>query len=264
MAKTAKVSILWFLVFVSGLLLAGCAATMNLVDYGTMKTDVSMGKTVFLSPVDKDVKTVYLSVHNTSRNQNITGDLRSEIASGLREKGYQIVNMPSRADYILQANIRYEGRWKQGMSFGDTLSGTGIGALSGLGLSGWRSATSTLAGGFVGGAVGFLADAATRVNTEVILVDLRITERLARGEDITGRKVHESDITSGEQTSGGIGTHASAPASEITPTTVSSSREGVKTYDTAIAAKAMQVHLSSEKASAKLVEIAGREIAGIF
>jgi hypothetical protein len=116
-------------------ILAGCAATTRMIDYGTMKTDVAMSESIFLSPTEAP-KTIYIQSRNTSSNQNITGLFESSILSGIQAKGYQIVQKPLQATYILQTNIRYLGEWKEGMNFQDTLTGAGLGALAGLGLGG--------------------------------------------------------------------------------------------------------------------------------
>lgn len=252
-----------FLLFlVSVVIMSGCTAVTRVVDYGQMKTNVAMGETVFLSPSDKDVRSVYIDVRNTSKNQAITNDLRSLIISDITSKGYEIAKKPSHADYILQANIRYEGEIKEGMRLEGMVTGASIGALSGLGV--WNNATGTIAGGLAGGALGFVADLATRVKTEIILVDLQITEKLAEGDDIIGQKVNKTSVTSKAQSEGGIGTIKDSPTAQTTIKSVESNKKGMNIYNTAVAAKAMQINLDSVEASKALISIAGGQIAGIF
>jgi len=50
--------------------LSGCAATTRVIDYGTMKTDVAMSESIFLSPTEAP-KTIFIQARNTSSNQNI-------------------------------------------------------------------------------------------------------------------------------------------------------------------------------------------------
>ncbi|MBI4685681.1 MAG: hypothetical protein HY755_10835 [Nitrospirae bacterium] len=47
----------------------GCAAASRMIDYGSMKTDVAMGGSVFLTPSDS--KTILVQIKNTSSNQGI-------------------------------------------------------------------------------------------------------------------------------------------------------------------------------------------------
>lgn len=244
------------------IVMSGCTAVTRVVDYSQMKTNVAMGETVFLSPSDKDVRSVYIDVRNTSKNQTITNELRSIIVADITGKGYELAKKPSHADYILQANIRYEGEVKEGMRLEGMMTGASIGALSGLGV--WNNATGTIAAGVAGGALGFVADMATRVKTDIILVDLQITERLAEGEDIIGQKVNKTSITSKAQSDGGIGTIKDSPTAQTTIKSVESSKKGVNIYNTAVAAKAMQINLDSVEASKALISIAGGQISGIF
>jgi hypothetical protein len=252
------------LISMVGVMLAGCAATTRLIDYGSMKTDVAMNESIFLTPTEAS-KTIYIQTRNTSSNQNITGLFESSILSGIRAKGYQIVQKPSQATYILQTNIRYMGEWKQGMNFQDTLTGAGLGALAGLGLGGpHHYAGGAAVGGIIGSGIGFAADLATRVRTEIIVVDFQITERLSREEDITGQKVEKREHVIESKVLGAIGTKPDLPTSKTVGKQVSSTKEGVKIYNSAVAAKAAQVNLNVNEASQRLIETASRQIAGIF
>lgn len=152
--KTMKV----FLLLLSLTLLAGCGAATRMVDYGEMKTDVAMSESVFLTPTDAP-KTVFAQIRNTSSHQAITGEFESVVLSNIQGKGYRLVQRPSEATYILQANIRYLGEWRDGMSLEGTLTGSGLGALAGLGLSG-GSRGVTGVGGLLGAGLGWAADMA--------------------------------------------------------------------------------------------------------
>jgi len=245
-------------------MLTGCAATTRLIDYGTMKTDVAMSESIFLSPTEAP-KTIYIQTRNTSSNQNITGLFESSTLSGIQAKGYQIVQKPSQATYILQTNIRYLGEWKEGMNFEGTVTGAGLGALAGLGIGGpHHYAGGAIAGGLIGAGIGFVADVATRVKTEIIVIEFQITERLSEQEDLTGQQVDKTEIITDTKVMGGMGTQPDLPTSKTTDRRVSSSKPGTKIYNAAIAAKAAQVNLNVDEAAQRLIETAGRQIAGIF
>ncbi len=244
--------------------LSGCAAATRMIDYGTMKTDVAMSESIFLTPTEAP-KTIFIQVRNTSSNQNVTPTFQSLVISGIQGKGYQIVQKPSEATYILQANIRYSGEWKQGMNFGGTLTGAGLGALAGLGIGGpHHYGTGAAVGGILGAGLGFVADLATRVRTEIMVIEFQITERLSEQEDITGQKVTESEYISETKVLGGMGTRPDFPTSKMTSRQVSSSKPGTKIYKAGVAARAAQVNLNVEEATGRLIENAGRQIAGVF
>jgi len=254
----------YFLLMAVLVVLVGCAAATRMIDYGKMQTDVAMSESIFLTPTEA-AKNIFIQIRNTSSDQNITGTFESLILSGIQGKGYQIVQKPSRVTYILQGNIRYKGEWKQGMSWEGTLTGAGLGALTGLGLGGpHHYGTGAAVGGILGAAAGFVADVATRIKTEIIVIEFRITERLSPEEDITGQKVEKSEYTTESKVLGGMGTRPDLPTSKTVDRRVSTSKEGVKIYDAAVAAKAMQVGLDVNEATQRLIENAARQIVGIF
>lgn len=239
----------------------GCAATQRMIDYSSMKTDVAMGESIFLTP--SDTKTILVQVKNTSSNQNITSVFEPIVLAGLQSRGYKVVQKPSEAAYLLQTNIRYIGEWKQGMDFSGTLTGAGLGALAGLGLSSPNHyGSGALAGGIIGSVVGFVADAATRVKTALIVIDIQIAERISAEQDVFGIDTEEAKTVSSAKSLGGMGTSEEFPSTTIAQKKVSSKK--AKVYTTAVAAKAAQVNLDVNEAYKVLIETAGRQVAGIF
>lgn len=253
-----------FVVLLAIFSLFGCAAASRMIDYGSMKTDVAMSETIFLSPTDAPKK-VLIQVRNTSSNQEASDRLESVIASRIRSKGYEIVNSPKEATYLLQVNLRYLGEYKDGMNFQDTLTMGTAGALTGLGLSSRGDyGRGAAIGGIIGAIGGFALDTATRVRTEIIAIDIQITELLSPGEDLTGQKVLKYQTAMQSGVMGGIGAKQNAPTMTTTFQQVGSTKEGVNVYTAGVAAKAMQVNLNVAEATGRLIEIAGRQIAGIF
>lgn len=262
MKKTALV-----LVGLMAVVLSGCAAATRMIDYGHMKTDVAMSESIFLTPTEAP-KTIFIQTRNTSSNQGITGVFESTLLSAIQAKGYQVVQKPSEATYIPQINIRYMGEWKQGMDFGGTVTGAGLGALAGLGIGagvggpGHRAGGAIIGsgvGGVIGAGLGFAADMATRVRTEIIVIEFQITERLSEEEDITGQRV-----TGEQRMRFPVAPVPGAPIGMSGKRIVTSSKPGTKIYTGAVAARAAQVNLNVNEASQRLVETAGRQIAGIF
>lgn len=256
------VKVFWILVLIA--LVSGCAAVGKTIDYGEMKADVKMSESIFLSPTNAE-RTVYVQARNSSSNQYATSLLDSVLQSDLRQKGYTLVLNPAEATYILQANIRYVGEFKEGMDYGNTFSGASLGALAGLGLSNSRNAGSGAAvGAIAGGLIGLMLDAATRVTTCIAVVEIQITERLAEGEDITGQQVKKTEWTAEAKPQGGLGAASDPAGMTVRKQRVTSDRAGTKIYSAGVAARAAQIGLDVDAASNKLIEAAARQIAGIF
>lgn len=154
--------------------LVGCAATERVIDYSTMKTDVKMDKSIFLEPLAKSPKTIYLEVKNTTNRPDLVASFQPLLASQLQNKGYVITDDPDRADYWIQSNIRYIGIYNDKIIKDGIVTGAAVGALSGLAIAG--SAAGVAGGALVGGALGVGADVATRTKTQIIAIDMRISE----------------------------------------------------------------------------------------
>lgn len=157
------------------LALLGCAATERVIDYSEMKTDVKMDRSVFLQPISKSPKTVYVEVKHTTNRPDLVGGFEPVLIGMIQGKGYQIVTNPHRADYLIQSNIRYIGTYYDGIMRDGVITGAAVGALSGLAIA--RSAAGIAGGALVGGALGMGADIATRTKTQVIAIDVRVTEQ---------------------------------------------------------------------------------------
>ena len=81
-------------VLVAGLLI-GCLTT-------TLQTNATMSQSIFLDPVAKEKRVVFLNIKNTSgHNVNLEPKLRN----ALEAKGYRIIDDPDQANYILSTKI---------------------------------------------------------------------------------------------------------------------------------------------------------------
>ena len=144
---------------VLSLQLTGCGQMINAIEHSDMQVKLKMTDTIFLDPIAKAKnKTVYIAVNNTSDMQEVdTGMLQNLIASRLTAKGYQIVQDPSQAGYIIQANVLYMDYYRQtgtheGAITGG-LAGAGAGALIG------QSRDTSIALGLIGGLAGGIGGA---------------------------------------------------------------------------------------------------------
>ncbi len=228
------------------MLVAGCAQTMNAVRHAKLQTNVKMSDTIFLDAEQlAKNKNIYVRVTNTSQMQDIS--LRDDLLKSLKQKGYSIVLDPSRAGYILQANVLYMDYLKKDLTADGMLAGGFGGVIAGTAMGG-DNMGKTVAGA-IAGAVGSLAGAAVgsmvHVDTFVGAVDVQIKERVEGG--VTGTIT--TDASQGS-------------ASEIK--TVRKIKSDFQTYRTRIVATAIQTNINREKASEVLSGVIAQQIAGVF
>lgn len=89
-------------------------------------------------------------------------------------------------------------------------------------------------------------------------------ERLSKDEDIKGQKSKKKEIITDVKVMGSMGTKPDLPTSKTVDRQVSSTKEGVKIYTAAVAARAAQVNPNVNEAAQRLIETSGRQIAGNF
>ncbi|RAZ53503.1 complement resistance protein TraT, partial [Campylobacter hyointestinalis] len=78
-------------------LIAGCATT-------TLQTSAKMTQSIFIDPVAKDKRVIFVSIKNTSGHDI---NLEQKIIQGLQAKGYTITDDPEVATYVLMTNVLY-------------------------------------------------------------------------------------------------------------------------------------------------------------
>jgi hypothetical protein len=234
--------------------LAGCAATTTAVSKRELDVQTQMTDSVFLEPVAPDRRTVFLDVRNTSDKPDF--DVEPAIRRQLEASGYQVVDDPDQAQFMLQANVLQAGRNSETAAdaageggFGSAVSGAAVGAGSGylLGQAGGSDVGLTIAGALLGAAVGTVADAYVQDVTYTVITDLRVSER-ARG----GVVVSQSEQQNLGQGSGGSVTQASSTITDW------------KHYQTRIVATANQANLDWPDAAPFMVDGLTRSIGGIF
>ena len=228
------------------MLVEGCAQTMNAVRHAKLQTNVKMSDTIFLDAEQlAKNKNIYVRITNTSQMQNIS--LRDDLLKSLKQKGYSIVQDPSMAWYILQANVLYMDYLKKDLTADGMLAGGFGGVIAGT-ATGGDNMDKTVAGA-VAGAVGSLAGAAVgsmvHVDTFVGTVDVQIKERVEGG--VTGTMT--TDASQGS-------------ASKIKM--VRKIKSDFQTYRTRIVATATQTNINREKASEVLSGVIVQQIAGVF
>lgn len=159
--------------------LGGCSAIDKKINYGTLDVQTKMSDTIFLEPVDEHEKTIYVQIRNTSDKKDLK--IRSQIVDALEMDGYKVVKSPSKAHYILQANILAVGLTKNADPFRSLNAPVGVGgALGGAAVGGLASGRGEgmLAGALIGGGIDYLADKMVQVNKYMMATDLQIQEKM--------------------------------------------------------------------------------------
>ena len=174
--------------------LISCAATQTALRYRELETGVKMSDTIFLMP-KKMKKTVFIQVKNTSKYQLQFADA---LRQKLEAKGYTVVDDPQKANYWIQANVRYIGRMKRtaademvSKGYGGAIIGGTVGAVIGSNAGG---STATAVGTAVGALAGAAAEDAANTLVQVVnysgVVDVLISERTEKPvEEVMNSKV---------------------------------------------------------------------------
>lgn len=162
--------------------LIGCAATQTALEHHNLETNTQLSKTIFLDPVASSQKTVFIAVKNTSQEQL---SIEKPLAQALKDHGYRVVNNPSIAHYMIQANILKIG--KMSISASQSALGGGYGsaiagAVAGTALGTLTNHTSgMIVGGLSGGLLGVAADSLVKDVNYTMITDVQISERAGKG-----------------------------------------------------------------------------------
>lgn len=219
------ISFRWMSVFCAITLIIGCGTSHTTNSQRKLDVQTKMSAAVFLEPViSSDKRTVYVQLRNTSAKQELC--IEPNILTILQEKGYIIVNDPSKAHYLLQANIIQVGK------------------------ADFRVAEHALNSGF-GSVLGNAPMTATDTTTPdipyIVIADVQISERI--GNTLL---IKEKPQAKFKPCGNGV--------KEITST----ERINWKRYQTRIVGTAHKSNLKLRQALQKLTQGLIHSIAGIF
>lgn len=228
--------------------LTGCAATQTAIEHGSLQVSTKQSETVFLDPVSNTQKTVYVSVKNTSDEEI---DIAPPLKSTLKNHGYEVVNNPNSAHYLLQINVLKVGKMSvaasqsalgggYGSAIAGAVAGTAVGSLT-------NSGTGMIAGGLAGGLVGLAADSLVKAVNYTMITDVQISERVGKGI-----KVNEQ-----------FQSHLKNGSSTVTSQTSSRSTQ-YQRYRTRVVSNADKVNLTFAQARPALEQGLVKTLAGIF
>lgn len=151
----------------ASLLFTGCATSQ-------LQTSAKMTQSVFINPVAKEKRTIFISTKNTSGTDI---NLEQKIVQALYAKGYIVVDDPEMATYVLLTNILYCNKKSENNVVGGAMMGGAAGAIANSGSNGRSMAAAGLAGAVVGGLIG----KATEDTIFQMQVDIVIREK-AKGK----------------------------------------------------------------------------------
>lgn len=239
-----------------GLALASCAAATTSVARRNLDVQTKMSETIFLDPVGPGERTVYVDVRNTSDQPGL--DIAPEVRRAVEARGYRVVEDPSAARFVLQANVLQAGRDSlsagevaSGDGFGGTLLGGAAGGAAGYGLGaagiGVNNTLGAIGGALAGAAIAGLADAYVQDTTYTIVTDIQVSERTRLGVV----------VSQSEQASLSQGTSGTLSQSSSVTT-------DAKRYRTRVISTANKANLAWEDAQPELVAGMSRSIGGIF
>jgi outer membrane lipoprotein SlyB len=229
-------------------ILTGCAATQTAIEHRNLETSTRLSETVFLNPVADAQKTIYVAVKNTSDEDM---DIEPALKASFKSHGYQVVQNPNAAHYLLQANILKVGKMSLAASqsalgggYGSAIAGAVAGGAAG---SLTNSATGVIAGGLAGGVLGLAADSLVKDVNYTVITDIQISEKVGRG--IKVNEQFQAHLKNG---------------SSSTSYQTSSNESQYQRYRTRIVSNADKVNLKFPEARLALERGLVKSIRGIF
>ncbi len=226
--------------------LIGCAATQTVLEHHTLATTTRLSQTIFLDPVAPSQKTVFVAIKNTSEERL---ELTKPLADALIANGYRVVTNPSKAHYLLQANILKVGKMSRSASQNALGGGYGsalAGAATGAAIGSFGNSNTIIGGGIAGGLVGLAADSLIKEVNYTVITDVQLSERVGKG---AVSEHFNSTLENGTAS----GTYQS-----------SRKRSDYQRYRTRVVSHANKVNLSFKEARPALEHELVRTLAGIL
>ena len=184
-------------------LLGGCAAIHTSIAKADLDVRTQMSDSVFLDPVGKDKRTIFIQVRNTSDQP--TFNIQQPLKVAIAAKGYRIIEDPDQAHFKLQAQILSVSKTDPTAAaaalhagYGGALGGAVMGATIAGVLANARGAGIGLgAGALAGGLAGTIANAMVKDVTYVAITDIQITQKTKKG--VSGTQHTKADIAPGNR-----------------------------------------------------------------
>ena len=242
-------------------LFSGCATS-------ELQTSARMTQSVFINPVAKNKRLIFVSSKNTSGQQI---NLQNTILNELQAKGYTIVDDPEQATYVLLMNVLYCNKKQENNMAGGALAAGAVGA----GVSGYNNGgAGQMVGVGLGAAlVGGLIAKATEDTIFQMQVDIVIREK-AKGKVVASNVTANGQASVNDSTKAGFinsfgGSARDVNASgQLNSNMASASAQNYETdyieHKTMLFAEATKMDLALPEATPILERQISSQIAGLF
>lgn len=243
----------------ASILFTGCATS-------ELQTSAKMTQSVFINPVARDKRTIFISTKNTSGTDI---HLEQKIVQALYAKGYTVVDDPDMATYVLMTNILFCNKKSENNVASGAMMGGAAGAIANSGSNGRSMAAAGLAGALVGGLIG----KATEDTIFQMQVDIAIREK-AKGKvsSYTGTSSGQASVRDGQKSGtmnsfGGPIRDADA-SGKLNSNTYSNSSQAYESdyieHRTMMFAEATKMDLTLQEATPILEQKIAAQVAGLF
>jgi hypothetical protein len=239
---------------VISVVLGGCAATETLLSKKDLDVQARTSTAVFVDAVPKAKRTIFLDIKSgvMEFDRRQFKKFVSEQFSQFNDNGYRIVDDPSTAQFTMVAYVlnlektsptAAQQALQQGYMGGAVAAGAAVGAMANTSNRG----NGIIGGGLIGGAAEFISGSLVKDVTYMLVCDVQIKERAAKG--VIVRKDSQvdtkiSDAGTSRQTSSEVGNQ--------------------KEYRTRIVTTANKANLKLEEASELMFKKTAYSMAGFF
>ena len=256
-----KIRNLTLSIVLASTLFSGCATTQ-------LQTNVRMSQSVFIDPVKKELRTVFISSKNTS-GQPI--NLEQSLSNELQAKGYKIVDDPDEATYILMVNVLYCDKKQENNAAGGAVAAGAVGA----GVAGYNNggAGGMAAAGLGAALIGGLIAKATEDTIYQMQVDIVIREKAkgpvyASNSTAAGQASVNDSKKAGFINSFGGGVKNANATGNLNSNMVNAQSQSFETdyieHKTMMFSEATKMRLTLEEATPILEKQIANQVVGLF
>lgn len=256
-----KMKLLNSSIIAATLLFSGCATT-------ELQTSAKMTQSVFINPVAKSKRLVFVSYKNTS-GQAI--NLENTIIRELESKGYTVVDDPEMATYVLMMNILYCDKKQENNAAGGAVAG----GLAGAGVSAYNhNSGGQMAGAAIGAAVvgGLLAklteDTIFQMQVDIVIREKANGKVLASNVTASGQASVNDSKKAGFINSFGGAVRPTDASGQINSNIANANAQEYETnyieHKTMLFAEATKMNLTLAEATPILEKQISTQIAGLF
>jgi hypothetical protein len=173
-------------------ILGGCAAASVAISKKDLEVQTKTSTAIFVDPVARPERTIFLDIRSGIQEfdrRAFTKFVKDQFA--VNENGYKIIDDPDKAHYIMliyvlnleKANpTAAQSALQQGYSSGGAIAaGAAAGAVIGSNRNGYGAYRGAAVGGLAAGAASLVADNAVHDVTYMLVCDISIRERVAKG-----------------------------------------------------------------------------------